>query len=553
MSLIKTFGNKVRAVRIRCSVNLLLRQTGRVLVLAGVIASLAILAERLLAVSVRTPATLWGFAGVSAALVLIPWLLRLPSRMQASLLLDERLKLSERFSTTLALAESDDPFAIAARAESLRTIEGANLRGHFPVRLSRSWVYGAGVWCVATALVLFMPQKDLLGFLRNRQQIQQQAVEIKQAQTEVKQTTDMVKAAVKGLGDPNLAEDLQKLDELAEAGAPEEMKRQAIKALGDLSEKIKQMQSNAQVASADVMQQMLKRLRGSADPFSQKMRMAMAKGDFAQAANMLGQLQKQLSEGTLPEQKRKELANQLQELAKELQRLAQDKRELEKDLEKLGLDKKLAQMTPEQLKQALQKKGLKPEMVEQLMQKMAACQAAQSACAALGQALGGAGAGAGGLMGDELTDAIDQLNAMESLQLQATMLRASLDELGRCMGCLGQGMCSGMGDEWKIGQGGGHGKGIGTTPAGSYSEPMEINSDTKMTRSVGKSDNGQIIASWYFKGSQVKGEARRSFTEVVQAGQASAAEAISENEIPRRYEGPVKEYFSQLAESEPTP
>ena len=52
---------------------------------------------------------------------------------------------------------------------------------------------------------------------------------------------------------------------------------------------------------------------------------------------------------------------------------------------------------------------------------------------------------------------------------------------------------------------------------------------------------------------QVKGEARRTFSDVVQAGRASAAEAISENEIPRRYEGAVKEYFSQLEESGPTP
>ncbi len=551
MSLAKSFDKKVRAVRIRCGVNLLLCHAGRVLVVAGIVASLAILIERLLAVPVRTPQTLWVFGAASAVLVLIPWLLKLPSRMQASLLLDERLKLSERFSTTLALEKSDDPFAIAARSESLRAIEGANLRGHFPIRLSRGWLYGAGVWMVATLLVLFLPQKDLLGFLRNRQQKQQQAAEVRQTQTDVRQTTDAVKAAVKGLGDPNLAEDLRKLDELAEAGTPEEMKRQAIKALGDLSEKIKQMESGAQVDAAEVMQQMLKRLRGSADPFSQQIRMAMAKGDFAQAANLLGQLQKQLSEGTLPDEKRKEMAEQLQQLAKELQRLAQDQREVEKELEKLGLDKKLAQMTREQLEQALRQQGLKPEMIEQLVQKVAACQAAQGRCAALGQGFGAAG-GAGGLMADELTDAIDQLNAIESFRQEAIMLRASLDEIGRCMGCLGEGMCSGMGKGWTLGSGGGQGEGVGTSP-GAYSEPVEIESDTKTTRSVGKSDDGPIIASWYFKDAQVKGEARRSFADVVQAGRASAAEAISENQIPRRYEEAVKEYFSQLESSGPTP
>ena len=55
-----------------------------------------------------------------------------PSRMQASLLLDERLGLRERFSTTLALADSDDPFAKAARVESLAAIQRVDLRGHFP-------------------------------------------------------------------------------------------------------------------------------------------------------------------------------------------------------------------------------------------------------------------------------------------------------------------------------------------------------------------------------------------------------------------------------------
>jgi len=544
MAFSKAFGQKINAVRLRCSVNLLLGQTGRVVATVGAGTVLVVLVERLLAVTIRTPGTLWGVGAVAVLLILVPWLLKVPGRMQASLLLDERLKLSERFSTTLALADSDDPFARAARAESLRTVQQANLKGHFPIDLSPSWYYGAGIWLIVVALFFFLPQKDLLGFMRDRQKKQQQAQAVEQAQAEVKQTTEVVKAVVKELGDPNLAEDLKKLDELTQAGAPEEVKRQAIKALGDLSEKVKKMQSGAQVEAADVLQQMFKRLRGSADPFSQQVRMAMAKGDFAQAANLLGQLQKQLAEQTISDERRKELADQLQQLAKELQKLADQKRELEEELEKRGLDKKLAQMTPEQLKQALQRQGLKPEMIEQLMQKMAACQAAQGRCSGLGQALGAAGAGGGSLMADDLSEVIDQLNAVESLQQQAIMLRASLNEISRCMGCLGQGMCQGT-------QPGGDN--AGTTPASAYSNSEEIQSGTKTTRAMGKSDDGPIIASWYFKDTQVKGEARRGFSEVVQAGRASAAEAISENQIPRRYEDAVKEYFSQLEESGPQP
>jgi hypothetical protein len=61
------------------------------------------------------------------------------------------------------------------------------------------------------------------------------------------------------------------------------------------------------------------------------------------------------------------------------------------------------------------------------------------------------------------------------------------------------------------------------------------------------------VASWYFRDTQVKGEAQRTFAEVVQAGRASAAEALSENQIPRRYEDAVKAYFNQLEKSGPRP
>ena len=109
---------KIQAVQIRCGVNLLLRQAGRVLAAAGAVAVLALLAERLIAVRLLTAWGIWSFWCAAAIVLLVLWVLSLPSRMAASLLLDERLKLNERVSTTLALAHSDDPFAKAARVEA---------------------------------------------------------------------------------------------------------------------------------------------------------------------------------------------------------------------------------------------------------------------------------------------------------------------------------------------------------------------------------------------------------------------------------------------------
>ncbi len=555
MSFAKSFKQKVRTVRIRCSLNLLLRQAGGVLAFAGGIAALAVLAERLLAVTVRMPPTLWAFGAAVTLFILVPWLLRMPNRMQASLLLDERLRLSERFSTTLALAESEDPFAKAARAESLRVVQQADLKGHFPIGLSRRWYCGAGTWMIAMSLLLYMPQKDLLGFLRQRRDAEQKTKQIQEAKADVKETTQSVMAAVRQLGDPNLADDLRKLDDLAQATEPQNVKREAIKALGSLSEKIKQMQSSGQIDAANMLRQTLKQLRGSADPFSRQMRMALAKGDFKQAANMLRQMQKELADGTLPSERRKELAEQLQQLAQELQKLAAEQRQLEQELEKLGLDKKLAKMSSQQMKQALQKQGLKSEMIDQLMQKMAACQAAQGKCAGLGRAMAAAGAGAGGLSADELSDAIEQLDALESLQQQAMTMRASLDEISRCMGCLGEGMYEGLGGQgpWREGYPNRMGRGTGGPGMGygSRASDTEGQTGTKTTRTKNQSNDGPVIASWYFKDTQVKGQAQRTFSEVIQAGRESAAEAISENEIPRKYEDAVKQYFTGLQESGP--
>ncbi len=546
----KAFHKKVRAVRVRCSLNLLLQQTGRILAVAGVVAVVAVLVQRLLALVIVTSSVLWVFWGIAAGIVSLLWFLRLPSQMQASLLLDERLGLCERFSTTLALAQSDDPFAQAARSESLATIQRADLRGHFPIGLSRSWYYGAGTWLVVIALIFLLPQKDLLGLMKKKQQDQQQTKQVEQAQAQVKQTAEAVKAVVEKLDDPSLQEELKKLEGLAQAGQPQEIRRDAIKTLGDLSDKLKQMQGNTQIDAANMMQQMLQRLRGSTDPFSQQLRTALAKGDFAQAANLLGQLQKDLAGGKLSDQQRRDVAQQLQQLAKELAKLAEQKRDLEQELEKLGLDKKLAQMDQQQLRQALQQQGLKPDQIDQLLKKMAASQAAAGKCSGLAQALAAGGAGAGGLSADELSEAMDQLNALESMHQQTMLLQAGLDEVSRFIGQLGEGMCLGPGGQspwqegWsnKFGSGSG-GPGMGFGPRDSDTDGK---TSTKATRTRNASGEGPVIASWYFKDMQIKGEARRDFTEVIQAGRTSAAEAISENQIPRKYEDAVKKYFGEL-------
>jgi hypothetical protein len=165
--------------------------------------------------------------------------------------------------------------------------------------------------------------------------------------------------------------------------------------------------------------------------------------------------------------------------------------------------------------------------------------------------MGACGAGAGGLSGEDLGAVMDQLDEFESLNQQLMMTEFTLAEINNAIACLGQGMGDGLGlGEFGEGFGGGHGEGIGTSQ-GSYFLADELEqSDTKKTKVTGKQGQGPVIASWYFQDSQVKGEAKRDFSEVIQAARDGAAEAISENEIPRKYEDAIKKYFGRLEESD---
>jgi hypothetical protein len=553
--MLEALEKKLRSVRFRCSINLLLKYAGRVLAAVGIIAMLAVLTDRLLALGIIKSIDIRMILIFSAAaiiLILLLWLLKQPSRMQVSLLLDERLKLRERFSTTLALADSDDPFAEAARSEARQMAEGVDLQGHFPIRPSKCWKYAISTWLIVAALISFMPQKDLLGFLRKNQQEQQRSRQLEQTKVDIKEAADPVKLAIKQLGKPELEDALNKLDQTPKDAKPQDIKRQAIRQLGGISDKIRQMQNGMQLDSVNQLQKMFKQLRGSSDVFSQKLRLALAKGQFSQASNLLSELQKELAKGNLTPEQQKALTAQMQDLAKRLKELAQKNEEFEKELEKLGLNKELAKLNEQQLRQTLLKQGLAADNIEELLRKASAFRSAANMCAGLGSAMAACGAGAGQLSGDGLAAAVEQLSQLDALQQQLMLTQASLDEITRAIACLGEGMGEGLGYQGPFMDGsserygpGTGGPGVGYGPRGTAGD----DTSTQRTRLKNRPGQGPVIASWYFQESQIKGEAKRDFTEVVQAARDGAAAAISENEIPRKYEEAIKKYFGQLEQS----
>ncbi len=559
------FDKKLRSARLRCSVYVLGEQLRWTITAAGAIAAVGLLLERAAAITVINAVTASILAGAVVVATGVFWALHRPSKMQAAMAIDERLGTKERFSTALALAGSDDPFACEAIAEAHRAASRLSIAENFPLRPTRRWMTAAATWAAVAGVFFFVPTMDLFARQQKRLDEQLRASEIKQVQVEVKQATTMVKTAIQQLGNDELAQQLAGLDQASMAAAPEDMRRQAIRKLGDLSDRIKQLQAGSESEATRQMQSMLSRLRGMPGGLSRKLNQSLAKGEFDKAAQQIRQLQKQLAENKLTDQQKQELQKQLADLARQLEKLAKRRDELEKALKEAGLDESLAKLSEKQLRNQLKRQGLSDKKIDEIMQKAAACRLASSRVSRLGEAMAAAsGAGAGNLSADDLESLADQLDTLEAMRLDYEAMEAALDATqyasqslgaGQCMGlgsCSG-GKCSGKGGmcPWKAGTNlnmgggtGGPGRGFGRRDTGDPEETSNIK-----TRVKGKSSGGHIIASWHFKGPQAKGQATRQTIAAVKAAKDRAAEAINENRIPKRYESSVKKYFNDLEQN----
>jgi len=549
--------SKLRAIRLRCGLNVLLTHAAVVLAAAGAVAAAGLLSERLFSITV---VNLWTAGAVlGGAIVLIAALswLRTPARMQVAVLIDDRLAFRERFSTTVAMASSDDPFAVAAAREAHQAAERLNVKGRFPVRPSGHWLATLAAWLIAAGVFAFMPEMDVLGSMARRRAAQRRAAELKRAETEVKEATSQVKTAVEQVQSKQLAGDLADLGELTKGLDPAELRRQAIRKLGNLADKLKDMEQSEQIRALDELGRMLKGLRSSPDALNNDLNRALADGDFAAAAKMLRDLMEKLNDEKLTEEQKKALAKQLKDLAEQLAKLGDQQRQAENALRQEGMDaqtaKKLAGMSDQELREELKKRGMTDKQIDELMEKLKATRQACRNCAGLSKSLAESLGRQGELLPDGLVGLIEGLEGLEGEARKQASLEEALKEIDRAVALLGEEAWDGeLGDPnsvvWKEGHsdrfgrgggGGGPGRAWGQRPMG---EAHETGAKKTGVKNKPTADQ-EIIASWLSKGPQAKGVSKRKLTEVTHAAKDAAAEAIRDNKIPRKYESAVKSYF----------
>ena len=178
----------VAAVRRKMILQRFVRRFALTLLVLGAAVWGVALVLRLFAMHLPGGPWVWIGGGVAVAAV-AAYLLALrnaPTKHDAAVAIDDRLGLKEKFSTALAFAGSDDPFATLAVADAGRAAGKVDLRRKFPLAWPKLY-YGVPAWALLILLTLWLvPALDLS---RDAQANAETTAHIDQkAQAEVEQT-----------------------------------------------------------------------------------------------------------------------------------------------------------------------------------------------------------------------------------------------------------------------------------------------------------------------------------------------------------------------------
>jgi hypothetical protein len=564
----------VNRARRRLWLNRWLRQLGWTLAGGWGLLAVVVIVERLCHLGiplVYSALALTAFAVISA----IVWLsASAEDQMASAVALDQAAGLRERVTSGLYCAGQDEPFARSVYGDAVRTVEHISIGGHLPVRYPRSFNWAGCSAAVALLLTWIMPSYDLLGLLAKQRRQEEKRQVLKTTQATVQQTVDRVQQIAKNHDSLKDAAGLQDLAELkpADSSDPEELKREAVKRLDRLSDRLKQQRESAQYEELSELKKMFSRLTTDARAESPvaKLQQGLAKGDFKAASEAVKAMQEQLAKAKNEDNKAQvaEMQKKLAELAKQMEKLAGQER-LKDLLERSGLKEKdvkdlLEQLSKKDLqsvKQDLEKKGLDPQQIEKLMKQLAKSKDACSKCKGLAGALSSAakkmsesGDRESGDAQAALSDAGEQLSEMEALQQQMNDLEATMSELASCKEGLGQGNKPGEGEGALGEENEGPGGGMGQLGQGMGGTAPRQETSVKLTqeRVKGQQSPGKVISELYIDGEQLKGDAKAERAEAAAAAERQATEALDRDRIPLQYRKPVKRYFSDIQIPPPT-
>jgi hypothetical protein len=464
-----------------------------------------------------------------------------PSRLDAAVAIDRSFHLEERISTalTLPLELRATPAGQALFADAGKKLTDLEVTAAFGPKLPRR------------AWVVLIPAGLAVGMLFVPTWIHSTV----QARTETKVDTKALakqsEALAKKISSQRQAIDKDKFPETEKlmaqiekkaeelAKAPPAQKDRLLVEMNKLTDALQERKK--QLGSPDQVNRQLQQLKemgqnGPADQFSKE----LARGDFKKAAEQLKELQQKLEKGQMTQAEKKALQEQLAEMTKKLKEAAnmeERKKQLDQALKNGGLSKEQYERELEKLKQ--QSKGLK--QLEQLAGKLGQAQEALKK--------GDTKQAAESLAATEqqLSQMAKQLEEMEALDSAVAdvanakngMNEDPMNQLGQMMDALGNGM---------DGMRRGLGQGLGRPARGQGDRPEAPDEtatySTKVHQQVRK---GKAVLQGFTQPSKtIKGESIIDIQGEMEAATASAADALSNQRIPKNLEKHVQAYYDQI-------
>lgn len=520
--------------KIRLQLNATVLHCIRWCLLASVVLFLLAVIDRVGIAPILHWNSIWiGAACAVGILFIAQWNAYSFSLVQAGAEIDLRMKLDERVSSALSV-EPGTPYADVVLSDALDIVKKKQVRSSvprfFPVLAPANsyWVVG---FVLATLFVLWTPQ---WGMFQGEDKSGMQAL-ISSDRENIEASIDSVLEQLQH--DEELSEALEEeLNDLSSLAAnsktdPEKMRRDALRKMTDMQKRLEEM---LQGEDSLAFEEILRRLQGLKLPKTGDtlpMIAAMKNGNMSKAKKEFEKLQEKMDSEELSKEEREELTKQLEALGEQFEKLAKSDEALASALSAAGLNGALAKNADAAMKAIKNAENLNDAQKKKLLELLKAQQTAKKNCQNMGKGCKQCADGKDG--GSAATSELEKMEAMQAFKTKAEMAKSACQTAGA-------GMCNKPGSGLTGGQGEGNG-GVNAT--------KETDATLVGERTPVSTLEGTIIAKQLFEGGLLtSGESTSAIKETVLAQRRDSEQAITDEEVPRRYHDLLRHYFGQLEE-----
>jgi hypothetical protein len=294
----------------------------------------------------------------------------------------------------------------------------------------------------------------------------------------------------------------------------------------------------------------------------------------ALAANQTDMVLKDLQAATTDLEKMRDMAKQMQQLQQQMEKLGKDLAEQLKNGQP-----EAAQMTLQKMAEQLKSANLSQEQMQKMTDEVSKAidpagnygKVAEHLKKASGEMKSGDKPGAS----QSLAAAAKELGKLMEQMGDAQEIAAALENLNKASMCVGTCQSWKMCNKPGLGQGGKPGGGVGTWADekngwmydGQWSDHWdntgavrpdqdarghtdrgqgELSDALKPTKVKGQFSPGGQMPSITLKGVSIKGQSKVQYEEAAAAAQSEAQSALSQEKVPRAYQGAVKDYFDDI-------